>query len=55
MPCVIFGFGPFVLRLGLTQVNEPFAEVEQLCLDGLMATQDAIEGRVASMERRRPS
>jgi len=41
---------PFAQR-----VKERFAEVETLCLDGLMATHDATEGLVAFMEKRQPN
>lgn len=40
---------PFARR-----VKDRFAEVETLCLDGLMATHDATEGLAAFMERRQP-
>ncbi len=37
------------------RVKERFAEVEKLCLDGLMATHDATEGLVAFVEKRQPN
>jgi cyclohexa-1,5-dienecarbonyl-CoA hydratase len=37
------------------RVKQRFAEVEKLCLDGLMATHDATEGLVAFMEKRQPN
>jgi cyclohexa-1,5-dienecarbonyl-CoA hydratase len=41
---------PFAQR-----VKERFAEVERLCLEGLMGTHDATEGLIAFMERRQPN
>ena len=37
------------------RVKQRFAEVEKLCLDGLMATHDATEGLVAFVEKRQPN